>query len=724
MARMPPASLKSARRTVDLQSPVQYLKGVGPRRSEELNEHGIRTVGDLLEYPPFRYEDRTQFRSLKSLTEDEWVLTKGVICSMSSFDAHRRRLSIVEMVIKDGTGSLLLKFFNQPYMRQAFDEGQELVVYGQVKRDSYAHGALSITNPECELLEKEVGPSVNSRRVVPIYRRIGGLTSRKLRQIIAEAVSSLDPNIEDPLPSYLRRKYRLLPRNEALGRIHFPELSAATGEARAVELQSLNEGTSRAHKRFIFQEFFELQVGLQMVRAARGGVTKKRNIRVDENARRAIKAILPFHPTSAQKRVLRQIVDDMRSPHPMSRLLQGDVGSGKTIVAAEAAIIAVESGYQAALMAPTEILAEQHYYSFRRLLAPLGYGVDIVKGSLTPQKKREVHDRIRGGETRIAIGTHALIQEGVEFQDLALAIVDEQHRFGVVQRSTLKGKGDQPDLLVMTATPIPRSLALTLYGDLEVSTIDEMPPGRKPIETRWHEERDRKKVYEEIRRVVAEGHQAYVVYPLVEESEKLDLLAATEMAEHLKTQVFPNLTVGLLHGRMKGAEKDEVMSAFAAGDIEVLVSTTVIEVGVDVANATLMVIEHAERFGLAQLHQLRGRVGRGEAQSLCILVGNVRNNPEAKRRLQIMCETNDGFRIAEVDLELRGPGELAGTRQSGIPAFKYGNLIRDRKALEVAREEADRFVELLRIRPDEECRRIAARIRSEWRGRYGVALVG
>ena len=724
MARMPPASLKSARRTVDLQSPVQYLKGVGPRRSEELNEHGIRTVGDLLEYPPFRYEDRTQFCSLKSLTEDEWVLTKGVICSMSSFDAHRRRLSIVEMVIKDGTGSLLLKFFNQPYMRQAYHQGQELVVYGQVKRDSYAHGALSITNPECELLEKEVGPSVNSGRVVPIYRRIGGLTSRKLRQIIAEAISSLDPNIEDPLPSYLRRKYRLLPRSEALCRIHFPALHATTGEARAAELQSLNEGTSLAHKRFIFQEFFELQVGLQMVRAARGGVTKKRNIRVDENARQAIKAILPFHPTSAQKRVLRQIVDDMRSPHPMSRLLQGDVGSGKTIVAAEAAIIAVESGYQAALMAPTEILAEQHYYSFRRLLAPLGYGIDVVKGSLTPQKKLEVHDRIHSGETRIAIGTHALIQEGVEFQDLALAIVDEQHRFGVVQRSTLKGKGDQPDLLVMTATPIPRSLALTLYGDLEVSTIDEMPPGRKPIETRWCEERDRKKVYEEIRRVVAEGHQAYVVYPLVEESEKLDLRAATEMAEHLKTKVFPNLNVGLLHGRMKGAEKDEVMSAFAAGEIQVLVSTTVIEVGVDVANATLMVIEHAERFGLAQLHQLRGRVGRGAAQSLCILVGNALNNPEARRRLEIMCKTNDGFRIAEVDLELRGPGELAGTRQSGIPAFKFGNLIRDRKALEVARMEADRFVELLRIRPDEECRRIAARIRTEWRGRYGVALVG
>ncbi|HUI69038.1 MAG TPA: DEAD/DEAH box helicase, partial [Spirochaetia bacterium] len=484
---------------------------MGPRRSEELDAHLIRTVGDLLAYAPFRYEDRTQFQPLKTLREEEWVLTRGVICSVSSFDAHRRRLSIIEVVIKDGTGNLLLKFFNQPYLRQSYHEGLELVVYGQVKRDTYAHGTLAIVNPECEVLEKEPGPSVNSGRVVPIYRRLGTLTSRKLRQIMAEAVSSLDPKIDDPLPSYLRKKYRLLPKGEALSRIHFPNLPAPAAQARAAEMEALNRGLSPAHKRFIFEEFFELQVGLRMVRASRVSETKRRKIRVDENARRALKAILPFHPTAAQKRVLRQIVDDMRSPHPMSRLLQGDVGSGKTIVAAEAAVIAVESGYQVALMAPTEILAEQHFYSFRRLLASLGYGIDVIKGSLTPQKKREVLSRIRSGETRIAIGTHALIQEGVEFRDLALAIVDEQHRFGVVQRSILKGKGELPDVLVMTATPIPRSLALTLYGDLEVSILDEMPPGRKPIETRWYEENDRRKVYEEIGRVVAEKHQAYVV---------------------------------------------------------------------------------------------------------------------------------------------------------------------------------------------------------------------
>ncbi len=722
MADMPRALLKT--NSVDLQSPVQYARGVGPRRSEDLNAQGIVTVGDLLGYPPFRYEDRTQFRPLKSLKEDEWVLTRGVICSISSFEAHRRRLSIIEVIIKDETGSLLLKFFNQPYLQRAFRTGMEMVVYGQVKRDTYAHGTLAIISPECEPVEKESGPSVNTGRVVPIYRKLGDLTSRKLRQIIAGILASLDPNIDDGLPSYLRSKYRLMSKGEALSRIHFPELRAGDPEARAAEIEALNRGVSPAHKRLIFEEFFELQVGLRMVRAARGVMKKGRNIRVDDNARRAIKAILPFHPTAAQKRVLRQIVDDMRSQHPMSRLLQGDVGSGKTIVAAEAAVIAVESGYQVALMAPTEILAEQHFYSFRRLVAPLGYGVDLLKGSLPPQKKLETLHRIRNGDTRIAIGTHALIQEGVEFRNLALAIVDEQHRFGVVQRSILKGKGDRPDLLVMTATPIPRSLALTLYGDLEVSVIDEMPPGRKPIETRWFEERDRKKVYAEIRRVVDEGHQVYVVYPLVDESEKLDLRAATEMAEQLKTRVFPDLKIGLLHGRMKSAEKDEIMSAFSSGTLQVLVSTTVIEVGVDVSNATLMVIEHAERFGLAQLHQLRGRVGRGAAQSLCILVGNARNNPEARRRLEIMCATNDGFRIAEVDLELRGPGELAGTRQSGIPVFKYANLIRDRKALEVAREEADRFLQVLHTRPDEECRQIATRIRDHWRDRYGVALVG
>jgi ATP-dependent DNA helicase RecG len=560
--------------------------------------------------------------------------------------------------------------------------------------------------------------------VVPIYRRLEDLRARMLRQILYSLVSALPPDIPDALPAYLTRQLRLLPKPKAIRQIHFPELKGETAQERNKEMGFLNAGISPAHKRLIFEELFQLQVGICMVRENRIRHVKNRCFRLGENVRAAIKKILPFHPTEAQKQALKEIAEDMCSPHPMSRLLQGDVGSGKTIVAAQAAIIAVENGFQVAIMAPTEILAEQHYFSFRQLLAPLGYNIDLLKGGLPAKGKKLALERIRQGETQIAVGTHALVQEGVEFRDLSLAVVDEQHRFGVVQRSILREKGNRPDLLVMTATPIPRSLALTLYGDLDVSVIHQMPPGRKPVLTEWCEEKDRRKALDAIRLTVSEGHQVYVVYPLVEVSEKSDLRAATEMAEHLKSSVFPDYRVGLLHGRMKSVEKEATMLAFAAGSIQVLVSTTVIEVGVDVANATLMVIEHAERFGLAQLHQLRGRVGRGAAQSACILIGNVDGNPEARRRIEIMCETSDGFRIAEVDLELRGPGEIIGTRQSGIPAFKYANLIRDRKALEIARIEAGRFLQTLRSRPDEDCRRSAILIRQRWKDHFGLAMTG
>ena len=704
---------------------VQYLKGVGPKRAEALQAQGVRTIGDLLDYPPFRYEDRAQYRPLSSLREGEWVLTRGRICSSGGFEARTRRLSVFEVLVEDGTGSIVLKFFNQPYLRGVYRQGMKLVIYGQAKRDSYGHGGLCFTNPECEVLEEEAaGPSIHSGRIVPIYRKLGVLKTRALRQIIHAATLSLPPDMSDPLPQYLRRQYRLFSKSKAIALIHFPEVQAAAPEKRAAEMDLLNRGLSPAHKRMIFEELFEVQVGMGLVRASRTRKLKERNLVLGENVRRAIKKILPFHPTEAQKRVLKQIADDMCSPRPMSRLLQGDVGSGKTIVAAQAAIIAVENGFQAAIMAPTEILAEQHYFYFRRLMEPLQYPIDMLKGSLTAKSKKAALERIRSGETRVTIGTHALIQEGVEFQNLALVIIDEQHRFGVVQRNILKGKGKLTDLLVMTATPIPRSLALTLYGDLEVSVIDELPPGRHPIETRWIRGEDRSQAYAEVRRATAEGHQVYVVYPLVEETEKSDLRAATQMAEQLQKRIFPDLRVGLLHGKMKSAEKDGVMRAFAAGETDILVATTVIEVGVDVANATLMVIEHAERFGLAQLHQLRGRVGRGAAQSYCLLLGDAASGPEAQRRLEIMCETNDGFRIAEVDLELRGPGEIVGTRQSGIPVFKYANLVRDRKALELAHLEAERFIQMLKTNPDEECRRIAALIRGRWRDRYDIALAG
>ena len=711
-------------RTLQLDTAIQYVKGVGPRRSEHFAEQGIRTVGDLLCHLPFRYEDRTQYRSIASLREDEWVLTRGRITGVGGFEGQRRRISIVEILVRDATGSVRLKFFNQPYLRSVFKPGLDLIIYGQVKRDTHAGGALVLMNPECEVHEQESGPTVHSGRVVPVYRRLGDMRARTLRQIIYGIVSNLFPDVEDPLPGYLRKRYRLMSRDRAFALVHFPLLAGSTPEARGAEMETLSRGLSPAHKRLIFEELFQFHVGLQMIRSSRTRLVKDRKLQIGDTVREAIKKILPFHPTIAQKRVLREIADDMRAPSPMSRLLQGDVGSGKTIVAAQAAIIAVENGYQAAIMAPTEILAEQHYFNFRNLLAPLGYGIDLLKGSLRQKEKGAALARIALGETRIAIGTHSLIQDEVEFANLALAVIDEQQRFGVVQRGVLMEKGRNPDVLVLTATPIPRSLALTLYGDLDISVIDQLPPGRKPIETRWYTEADREMAYAEIRRVVEAGHQTYVVYPLVEESEKSDLRAATEMARHLEKDVFPDLRIGLLHGRMKSAEKDRVMTAFAAGDLHVLVATTVIEVGIDVSNATLMVVEHAERFGLSQLHQLRGRVGRGAAQSMCLLVADVRDKPDARRRLEIMCETNDGFRIAEVDLELRGPGEVAGTRQSGIPAFRFANLIRDRKALELARQEAREFLTRVCDGGDEECGRIAALIRRQVSARYGWALIG
>jgi ATP-dependent DNA helicase RecG len=708
-------------RSVD--TPIQFLKGIGPRRSEMLAAHGIRVIGDLLDYIPFRYEDRTLFRPIQSLQEEEWALIRGEICSVGGFEGRRRGFSVFEILVRDSRGGIRVKFFNQTYLRRIYQIGVKLVLYGQVKKDPYAHGALVLMNPECEILEEEQsGLSLHSGRIVPIYRRLGDLRTRTLRQIMYAAITGIPSDVLDAIPAYLGKQLHLLPKLKAIQQLHFPKLKGTIRQDREKELSLFNSSSSPAHKRMIFEELFQLQVIIRMIRESRVRQVKDRKFQLNENVRTAIKKILPFHPTEAQKKVLKEIAEDLCSRHPMSRLLQGDVGSGKTIVAAQAAIIAVENGYQAAIMAPTEILAEQHYFYFRRLLGPVKYKIDLFKGSLSLKEKRLAQERLLCGETHIAVGTHALVQESVKFKNLSLVVIDEQHRFGVVQRNLLREKGHHPDVLVMTATPIPRSLALTLYGDLDVSVIDQLPPGRKPIQTRWYEQKDRSKAFDAIRQTVESGHQVYVVYPLIEESEKSDLRAATEMAEHLERNVFPHYRIGLLHGRMKSAEKEETMQAFTSGAIHVLVSTTVIEVGVDVTNATLMVIENAERFGLAQLHQLRGRVGRGEAQSQCLLIGNVRNSPEALRRMEIMCDTNDGFRIAEVDLELRGPGEMIGTRQSGLPAFKYANLVRDRRALDVARIEADRFIGMLRDHPDEECRRAALHIRKRWKDHFGPAM--
>jgi ATP-dependent DNA helicase RecG len=704
---------------------VESLEGIGPQRREALADCGVRTIGDLLGYIPFRYEDRSRFHPISSVKDSEWVLVCGEVCRAGGFRTRRRGFPIFEILVRDGRGGIRAKFFNQPYAGRLYPVGTRLVLYGQVKKDTYSKGALVLINPECEVLDGKKDPSsIHSGRIVPIYRKLGGLQGKVLRKIMYAAVSHAPQEIPDAIPAYLCKQLRLPSKANALKQLHFPKLRGGSRKAREEELNRLNAGISPEHKRFIFEELFEFQTGTRMVRQHRSRYRKDRKFRLDESVRAAIKKILPFHPTEAQKRALKEIADDLRSPHPMSRLLQGDVGSGKTIVAAQAAVIAVENGCQAAIMAPTEILAEQHYFYMRRLFKPLGYGIDLLKGSLPVKEKKQILQRIKSGETRIAIGTHALIQDKIVFENLSLVIIDEQHRFGVVQRNNLRSKGNRPDVLVMTATPIPRSLALTLYGDLDVSVIDEMPPGRRPIKTVWFEEGKRSGIFDTIRRNADAGFQAYIVYPLVEESEKSDLRAAIEMARRLETKIFPDLRIGLLHGRMKGPEKEAVMRDFSSGKTQVLVSTTVIEVGVDVANATLMIVEHAERFGLAQLHQLRGRVGRGSAQSTCILVGKAGDNPEIRRRMDIMCETNDGFRIAEVDLELRGPGEMMGTRQSGVPLFRYADIVRDRRALEIASVEADRFLQLLQIRPDRESRRSAELIRQRWRDRFGAALSG
>jgi len=704
---------------------VENLDGIGPQRSAALADYGVHSIGDLLGHIPFRYEDRSRFRPIVSLKENEWVLVCGEVSRTGGFRTRRRGFSVFEMLVRDSGGGIRVKFFNQPYAGRLYPVGIRLILYGQVKKDAYSQNALVLINPECEILDGTKDPSsVHSGRIVPIYRKLAGLQGRMLRKIMYSAASRVPQEIPDAVPAYLCRQLRLPAKSPALKQLHFPKLRGGSRQARERELQLLNAGLSPEHKRFIFEELFGFQVGIRMARQHRTRYRKERKLLLNEKVRTAIKKILPFHPTDAQKRVLKEIAEDMRSPNPMSRLLQGDVGSGKTIVAAQAAVIAVENGSQAAVMAPTEILAEQHYFYMQRLFKPLGYGIDLLKGSLTAKEKKRIQQRIRSGETCIAIGTHALIQQDVAFKNLSLAIIDEQHRFGVVQRNTLRSKGNHPDVLVMTATPIPRSLALTLYGDLDVSVIDEMPPGRKPVKTLWYEESGRSGIFDAIRSTAEAGFQSYIVYPLVEESEKTDLRAAIETAQRLETGIFPDLRIGLLHGRMKGPEKEAVMQDFSAGKIQVLVSTTVIEVGVDVANATLMIVEHAERFGLAQLHQLRGRVGRGSAQSTCILVGKAGDNPEIRRRMEIMCETNDGFRIAEVDLELRGPGEMMGTRQSGVPVLQYADIVRDRRALELASVEADRFLQLLRIRPDRECRRAAELIRQQWEDRFGAATTG
>jgi ATP-dependent DNA helicase RecG len=574
---------------------------------------------------------------------------------------------------------------------------------------------LQIVQPQFEILpenEPEGGNSIEVGRVVPIYEGMANLGTRAIRRLIWTALASLGDNLPDRLPLSVREKNRLVERAMALRQTHFPDPDQP--------LERLCNFRTPAQVRLIFEEFFNVGAGLAL-RRRKAKAAQGIEFEAKASARAAIRSILPFHPTAAQKRVLKEMVDDMCSPHPMNRLLQGDVGSGKTIVAIQAAILAIENGYQVALMAPTEILATQHYLYTKALLQPLPYKIDLLISARKAAEKADLKERMGKGEINLVVGTHALLEEDVAFSKLGLVVVDEQHRFGVLQRYGLIRKAINPHVLIMTATPIPRTLALTLYGDLDFSVIDELPPHRTPIETRLVEESDRARAFEFIREKVRRGGQAFVVYPVIEEGGKLDLKPAVRMFEQLSRNVFPEFRVGLLHGRLPSEEKEDVMLRFKQGEVQILVSTTVVEVGVDVPNATVMLIEHAERFGLSQLHQLRGRIGRGSQKSHCLLVTSEKRNELAEQRLQTMIETNDGFKIAEIDLRLRGPGEFFGTRQWGIPAFRIGNLIRDQEILEWAKREASSFVEQPSSRQEWEV--FVSYLRAEWPRRYRLASV-
>ena len=696
-----------------LTSEVQFLKGVGEARARILDGKGIRTVEDLLYYVPRRYQDRRHPKDIAELVPGETATVIAIVFS-ATLRRPRRGPSLFEVVLADGLRRLHCKWFNSEYLERILTAGQLLAVYGKVDRDSYSN-ALAMMHPDYEVLgDEDPAGSLEIGRIVPIYETAGygQLSSRFFRKVIHQALERL-PDLEDPLPAVVRERLALPARRAALFETHFPSDTD--------DLAALEAMRSPAQFRMIFEELFFLEVGLELKRA-RAKRAEGQSLPVTEAAREKIQRILPFHPTGAQKRVLSEIAEEMASPHPMNRLLQGDVGSGKTIVALQAAIVAIENGSQVAVMAPTEILAAQHALYFRRLVSPLGYQVAVLTSGFTPAEKQKIKRLVRQGLVQIVIGTHALLEEDVEFRNLGLVVVDEQHRFGVRQRLKLMRKGRWPDVLVMTATPIPRTLALTLFGDLEVSTLDEMPPGRKPIHTRHVREEGDARVYEFVRTHVRAGRQAYIVYPVVEESEKQDIKSAIAMHKRLREELFPEFRVGLLHGRMSSEDKEAVMEDFKAGRVQILVATTVIEVGVDVPNATVMVIEHAERFGLAQLHQLRGRVGRGAEQSFCILVSFGKLTEEARERISIMRETNDGFRIAETDLRLRGPGEFFGTKQSGMPAFRIADLLRDAEILELARREAHQFTSQPPSR--EELVELVNYVKEHWSRRYGLIQVG
>ncbi|HEY8517972.1 MAG TPA: ATP-dependent DNA helicase RecG [Candidatus Binatia bacterium] len=698
-------------------APITSVAGVGPQRAAELERFGLHTVEDLLYHLPFRYDDRRSLRRARDLRPGEAATTVLEIKRVEQRQVGKGgRRQVLSAIAADDTGMVELVWFNQiRWFRSRLKPGGRWLVHGKVERGYDV--ALRIVHPELEPAEDGDGVTA-SPRVVPVYEKPTTMPASTMRRIVHAALDAAAPLVPDAVPPAVRARHRLLPLGEALRRVHRPTTDA--------DVPALSAARSAEHKSIVFDELFFVQLGLLLRKAQ---VAREVGVAFDgpgELTARMI-ASLPFPLTAAQQRVIEEIAADQRAPHPMHRLLQGDVGSGKTVVAVAAALRVIEHGWQAAIMAPTELLAEQHWNTVRNVAGNLGVDLWYLTGEATAADRRAVLPHLAAGRPGLVVGTHALIQEDVRFARLGLAVVDEQHRFGVMQRAALSRRtedGIAPDVLLMTATPIPRTLALSVYGDLDLSYIDELPPGRKPVVTRVFSMAQRKRAYELVRREVEAGRQAYIVYPLIEESEASDLRDATSGAAELQNEVFPDLRVALVHGRMPSSERERIMRAFKAREFDVLVATTVIEVGIDVPNASVIVVEHAERFGLAQLHQLRGRVGRGSDAAYCLLIADWAQSKEARERLRVMTETRDGLKIAEADLAIRGPGALLGTRQAGIPDFRVANLLRDAAILRDARKAAEEV--LARdpglVRPESAA--LVRVLEARWAGRLGLARVG
>jgi ATP-dependent DNA helicase RecG len=694
----------AAKSPAGLDSSLQYLKGVGPQRARQLERIGLTIVRDALNYFPRDYQDRRSFVPFHKLALGEAAVIQGTVFGVAP-PRHGSRAPI-HVTFRDQVGYFTAIWFNKAFLAHIFKRDQRVVLYG--KKVLGKDRRVTLDNPEWEIVEEDDPASIHLGRVVPVYSLTEGLYQRWLRTFLHQVVTAHAEEAPDILPDPLRRRRDLLPVAPAYRAVHFPERL---------------EDVDAARRRFAFEDFLVLQVGLALKRRRQARELGRSLAPPGALVARLLRD-LPFALTAAQERVWSEIRSDLARPVPMNRLLQGDVGSGKTIVAVMALLTAVEAGYQAVLMAPTEILAEQHVRTVRALVEPLGLTVAWLSAGQRARERKAALDALRSGAAAIGVGTHALIEDAVELRRLGLAVVDEQHRFGVMQRASLRGKGEHPHVLVMTATPIPRTLALTLYGDLDVSVLDQLPPGRTPIRTEARSEAARGRIYDFVRTELRAGRQAYVVCPLVEETEASDLKAATEMAQRLQAGPFHEFRVGLVHGRLSFDSKDQVMRAFKAGEIDLLVATTVIEVGIDVPNASVMLIEHAERFGLAQLHQLRGRVGRGAAKSFCILLESGPASDEARQRLAAMVETQDGFRLAEVDLGIRGPGEFFGTRQSGLPEFRTASLVTHTRLLEEARQDAAELVARDPALTLAEHRPLREALVARWRERLELASVG